>query len=114
VVTKIKIKIMITYDWNCKTVEAYTKKEGNENVVHKIHYRVIGSKEGFNSTKLGVVPLETSDIANFKVFEDLIHEDLISWVKENIGEERVLEIENNLSKKVDLLITPESKTFTIS
>jgi hypothetical protein len=105
---------MITYDWNCKTVEAYTEKEGNENVVHKIHYRVIGSKEGFNSTNIGVVPLETNNIIDFKGFEDLDHEDFISWAKGSIGEEKVLEIEDQLSKEVDLLITPESKTFTIN
>ena len=36
---------MITYDWNCKTVDAYVEQGGNDDVVYNAHWRVTGTKE---------------------------------------------------------------------
>jgi len=104
---------MITYNWNCKTVDVYTTKGENTDVVYTIHYRVEGSKDGFSTTNIGTQSLNTDNLEGFTSFDELTHEDFISWTKSAMGLERVTEIESNLEAAVDLLITPESKTITI-
>ena len=34
---------MITYNWNCKTVDAYVEEAGNDDVVYNVHWIVTGT-----------------------------------------------------------------------
>tara|TARA_R110002124_G_scaffold19280_2_gene77568 strand:- start:11100 stop:11414 length:315 start_codon:yes stop_codon:yes gene_type:complete len=104
----------MTYEWNCKTVDVYTTKGENTDVVYTIHYRVEGSKEGFSTTSIGTQSLNTDNLEGFTSFDTLKHRDLIAWTKSAMGPEKIAEIKNNLRASVDALITPITKTITIS
>ncbi len=103
----------MTYEWNCKTVDVYTTKGENTDVVYTIHYRVTGSKDGFSTTSIGTQSLNTENIEGFTSFDALTHEDFIAWTKSAMGLDRVAEIEASLLTSVDALITPTTKTITI-
>ena len=38
---------MITYDWNCKTVDVHPQEEGETDVVYNVHWIVTGVDDGF-------------------------------------------------------------------
>ena len=46
---------MITYDWNCKTVDVYPQDKEYTNVVYNVHYYVTGedSETAYRSDIIG-------------------------------------------------------------
>ena len=106
---------MINYTWNCKTVDVYPVNEGNNNVVHNVHYRVVGenSETAVLANFIGTQILDVSDITDFIPFEDLTNDQVANWVKEAIGTEHVAKIENNIASQIAELENPTSVTMTI-
>jgi alkyl hydroperoxide reductase subunit AhpF len=106
---------MITYDWNCKTVDVYPVNEGNNNVVYNVHYRVVGedSETAVLADFIGTQILDVSDITNFTPFEDLNNDQVTNWVKVAMGTEQVTQIENNIASKIAELENPTSVTMTV-
>ena len=111
---------MITYEWNCKTVDAYPQEGGNADVVYNVHWIVTGVSDildpqgnPYSSRNIGTQILNVSDIPNFIPFEDLTNEEVVDWTKNAMGEEQVAAIETNIAASVELLINPTSVTLTI-
>ena len=77
---------MTTYNWNCRTVDAYPQDGIYTDVV---------------------------DITSFIPFEDLTNEEVVTWTKSAMGEEEVAAIETNIENQIDSLINPTSVTLTI-
>jgi hypothetical protein len=103
----------MTYKWDCRTVEVYTTKGKNTNVVHTIHYRVTGSKEGYSTTNIGTQSINTDNIKGFLSFDKLTNEYFTEWTIREMGEYEVTEMEANLLNIVNALITPTTRTITI-
>jgi len=111
---------MITYNWNCKTVDCYLEQEGNADVVYNVHWRVTGvsdtlDPEGnpYSATNIGTQTLNASDITDFIPFENLTNEEVVVWTQTAMGAEQVASIEANIAQSIELLITPTSITATI-
>jgi hypothetical protein len=111
---------MITYDWNCKTVDAYIEKEGNADVVYNVHWRVTGisdqlDPEGNNCsvTNIGTQSLDVSEITNFIPWDEVTEAEVEEWTKAAMGEEQVLSIETNVAASLEQVIKPTSITLTI-
>jgi hypothetical protein len=112
---------MITYNWDCKTVDTYPTHAGESNVVYKVHWRVTGVSDQVDSngnpysvTNIGTQVLSTEDLSNFTAFDTVVHSDVIGWVKEAMGEEAVENIESSIEGKINNLITPASVTLTVA
>jgi len=112
---------MITYDWNCRTVDVHPQEEEETNVVYNVHYIVTGISDELNSegvayeaTVIGVKSIPLSDGGEFIPFDELTNEIVTGWVKESLGEEGVGEIELSIANQIDYEITPKSITMTIS
>jgi hypothetical protein len=110
---------MNTYEWNCRTVDAYpthTDENGvtESQVVYNVHWRVTGSDETNSATVIGTQTLETADLSGFTSFEAVTHEDMIAWTKAAMGAERVTEIEASLDTQLAELAAPSSVTLTIA
>jgi len=110
----------ITYDWNCKTVDAYPSAGGNTNIVYNVHWRVTAvsdqvDSEGnaFEASAIGTQVLNTEDTAGFIPFDQLTNGQVTQWVKSAMGEESVNNLESSLQFQIDNLITPPSVTLTI-
>jgi hypothetical protein len=111
---------MINYNWNCKTVDAYPKEADKTDVVYNVHWIVTGVSDQLDSDDnpytariIGTQLLDISDITGFIPFDQLTNEKITEWTKAAIGSEGVTNIESNIEKAINLLVTPTSVTLTI-
>ncbi len=111
---------MITYDWNCKTVDAYPQDGEYADLVYNVHWIVTGVSDELKSdgtaysvTNIGTQSLNTSDVTVFIPFEDLTNEIVVEWTKAAMGEEQVASIEASIESQINSLITPTTVTLTI-
>ena len=111
---------MITYNWNCKTVDAYPQDGEYADLVYNVHWRVTGVSDelkpdgtAYSATNIGTQTLDVSDVTEFIPFEDLTNEQVVAWTKGAMGEEQVASIEASIESQINSLITPTSITLTI-
>jgi len=112
---------MITYDWNCKTVDVYPTEGEHSDVVYNVHWIVTGvsdevdtQENPYSVTNIGTQTLSTSDITDFTPISEVTNEEVVEWTKAAMGEEQVEQIEANIQGSIELLINPTSVTMTIS
>jgi len=104
---------MITYDWNCKTVDVYPQEEGETNVVYNVHWVVSGTKEDYSATNIGTQIVTLNPETEFIPFDELTNEVVVDWTKEAMGEEQVEAIEGIIASQIAELENPTSVTMTI-
>ena len=111
---------MITYDWNCKTVDAYPQDGEYTDLVYNVHWIVTGISDqldpeevAYSATNIGTQTLDVSDVTEFIPFEDLTNEQVVAWTKGAMGAEQVASIEASIQSQIDSLITPTTVTLTI-
>ena len=111
---------MITYDWNCKTVDAYPQDGDYSDLVYNVHWRTTGVSDqldpdglAYSATIMGTQSLDVSDVTDFIPFEDLTNEIVVGWTKSALGEEQVASIEANITAQIEQIIKPTSVTLTI-
>ena len=88
------------YTWDCSTVKAYPSKEGKENVIFTVHWRLNAEKDGHFASIYGSVGLNTDNLDNFTPYENLTHADIVSWVEATLGEEEVAKMKESLDKQL--------------
>tara|TARA_B110000977_G_scaffold193743_1_gene269177 strand:- start:1157 stop:1474 length:318 start_codon:yes stop_codon:yes gene_type:complete len=104
---------MITYDWNCKTVDVHPQEEGETDVVYNVHWIVTGVDGDYSASCIGTQVVPLSEGGTFIPFEDLTNEIVVEWTKEAIGEEQVTQIEAGVASEIEGKINPTSVTMTI-
>ena len=106
---------MITYSWNCKTVDVHPQEEGQTDVVYNVHWIVTGVDGDYSTTNIGtqtlLVPLIEG--GTFIPFEDLTNEIVVGWTKEAIGQDEVDQIETSIASQIEDQKNPVSVTMTI-
>jgi hypothetical protein len=92
---------MTTYNWNCKTVDAYPQDGEYTDLVYNVHWIVTGISDeldpqgvAYNATSIGTQTLDVSDVTDFIPFEDLTNEQVVAWTKGAMGEEQVASIDD--------------------
>ena len=106
----------ITYTWNCKTVDTYPTKDGKNDVIFNVHWRLTGQDDTADkntSVNYGIVSLDTSDLTSFKAFDDITESDINSWVESALGADKVTAIKASIDGQIAEKITPTSVTKTI-
>jgi hypothetical protein len=106
----------MNYSWDCKTVDTYPAQGELTDVVYNVHWRLAATEGEHSATVIGTQNLTSENIQpeGFIAFEDLTHQQVISWVEEAMGEDKVLELKASAASQVQSLITPTSVTKTIS
>lgn len=111
---------MTTYNWNCKTVDAYPQDGEYTDLVYNVHWIVTGVSDeldpqgvAYNATSIGTQTLDTSEVTEFIPFEDLTNEQVVTWTKGAMGEEQVASIEAGIASQIEQMIKPTSVTLTI-
>jgi hypothetical protein len=109
---------MTTYNWNCKTVDAYPQDGEYTDLVYNVHWIVTGVSDELNpegiaysATSIGTQTLDTSEVTDFIPFEDLTNEQVVAWTKGAMGEEQVASIEASIQSQINALITPTTVTI---
>ena len=77
---------MIDYTWTISNIEVYPEKEGFNNVVSTVHWRLRGEEGGVSTEVYGAVSLSLDETAHFIPFEELTEEDVVAWVKAALGD----------------------------
>jgi|TARA_R110000782_G_scaffold195445_2_gene284940 hypothetical protein len=111
---------MITYNWNCRTVDAYVEQNNETDVVYNIHWIVSGISDTLNpqgdaysATNIGTQVINTSDITDFVPFDQITNEEVVAWTQLAMGEEQVASIEAGIASQIEKLIKPTTVTLTI-
>ena len=111
---------MVTYDWNCKTVDCYPEQNSEADVVYNVHWIVTGTSDqvdpegnAYTSTSIGTQMLDTSTITDFIPFADLTNAEVVQWTKDTMGTEQVDQIEAGIESSINEEINPTSITMTI-
>jgi hypothetical protein len=104
------------YSWDCRTVDTYPTQGELTDVVYNVHWRLTGAEGEHSATVIGTQSLTAENIQpeGFIPFESLTHEQVIAWVEESMGEDRVAELKASVDSQVAALITPTSVTKTIT
>jgi len=111
---------MVTYNWNCRTVDAYVEKDNEADVVYNVHWIVTGTSDEmdpqdnpYSATSIGTQTLDISEITNFIPFDQVTNEEVVAWTKEAMGEEQVTRIEAGIASQIESLIHPTTITLTV-
>ena len=115
----------INYKWNVKTVDV-KNIDGNVDTIYNVHWRLTATDDantledfkGEDSPVFakvyGTQILDTSDLSNFKPFADLTENDVETWVKAAMGNDKVTEMKTSLASRITEKITPTSMTKTLT
>jgi len=113
---------MITYDWNCKTVDAYVEQDNEADVVYNVHWIVTGTSDEvdpnspetfYQATNIGTQTLDTSEIINFIPFDEVTNAEVVAWTQAAMGVEQVTQIEAGIASQIESLIHPTTITLTV-
>ena len=104
---------MITYDWNCKTVDVHPQEEGETDVVYNVHWIVTGVDGDYSASCIGTQVVPLNEGGTFIPFEDLTNDVVVEWTKEAMGEEQVTQIEAGVASEIENQKNPVSVTMTI-
>ena len=104
---------MIEYSWHINALDRAIGPDGDghENVVTTIHYRHVGDDgEGHTASTIGTVSLSWEEDDEWIEFDDIEESDIISWIEDGIGEDRIGEMQASLAAKIEEAITPTRDT----
>jgi len=111
---------MITYDWNCKTVDVVLQEKGLTDVVYNVHWIVTGTSDqldpegnAYSSTSIGTQTVVLDESTPFVPFADLTNDIVVGWTKDAMGEEQVTAIESNIAGVIETEINPVTATMQL-
>ena len=95
-----------TYTWSIANLERHL----SDGVVYTAHWtlgaeRVTGG-EVYTTGSYGSIGFSDPDPENFIPYDQLTESQVISWVQDALGEEKVIEMEDALSAQLDGQVTP--------
>lgn len=89
-----------TFTWNIAQLE----REVSDGFVFTAHYTIDAKDDVYTSGAYGSIGFERPD--NLIPYSELTLDEVVSWVKEALGEEKVADIEAALQKQLDEQRTP--------
>ena len=93
----------ISYTWDVNTVEVHPSHDGNENVIHTVHWKLKGVDGSYQHTEIGIANLNTEDIESFISFDSLDSATVEDWVTTTLGDDLVAifkeSIESNIARQ---------------
>ena len=101
----------IEYTWKIEQMNSYPEKDGKQDVVFTVHWRVNGTDGDHNVTSYGSVGVTLDPEAPFTAYADLTQDQVIGWVKGALGETQAAQIEIGLAKQIEALVNPPVVTL---
>jgi hypothetical protein len=94
--------------WNIVELEHHV----SDGLVITAHWQLTAEGEGQTARLIGVVTLPPKDPTDpsFIPFDDLTEDVVIGWVKAQLGEEQVAELEASVESQLAALISPATVT----
>lgn len=92
---------MKTYDWTVARLDCLPSTE----IVVQVHWRCTATDGAYSASLAGAIAFAVPDEPETP-YAELTQEQVIGWVKGQLGLERVDEIETDLASQVDALADP--------
>jgi hypothetical protein len=84
--------------WNIVKVEVLSSFKNNTNVVNKLHWNLIANKNGKSASVLGSTEVSFNPDLEFTAFDQLEEQQVVTWLKQSLGQEVVFTHEENVLK----------------
>lgn len=95
----------ITFTFKVNKIEVAPTLGELTNVVTRVRYDYIGTdEEGNEATFAGVTPMPAPDAANYKQLEELVEEDVISWLEATADKEHM---QYRITKQITEKVAPK-------
>ena len=101
---------MITNTWNIVQMDTYPEYEGQPDVVFNVHWNLIGTNGTYQGSVYGSTGLTLNKDATFISYADLTQEQVITWLKNTLGEEQVAAHEKSVTDQINEQVTPKVVT----
>lgn len=107
----------ITYTWNIQSIDVVTSlsDDGYNNIVKKIYWSLNAMNVQFVSDFIADVSTVDifSDKSNFINYSDLTQEQVISWIHEILGEEKINDMKKLLEDRIQSAIDYPTNIFAL-
>ena len=107
----------ITYTWNIQSIHVIPSlsDDGYNNIVKKIYWSLSATNEQFVSDFIADVATVDifSDKLNFINYSDLTQEQIISWIHEILGEEKINEMKKLLEDRIQSTLDHPTVMFPL-
>lgn len=117
----------ITYTWNCRTTDVYPEYDNLNDVVYNVHWILVGStvvdtktyyQQSIGTQTLSVQTIQPEGFIPFpspsdQAACDAFAAQIAAWTQEEMGAERVAELEASIAQQIENQINPPSVTLTI-
>jgi hypothetical protein len=106
----------ISYSWNFSAldVELGPDAEDHTDVVYTIHWRYSatdGEDPPHEASIIGTSSVKWEESEPWIPYEDLTESDVQGWTEEQLGEERIEQMESSLAANIAEQVTPTHETF---
>jgi hypothetical protein len=106
----------ISYSWSFSAldVELGPDAEDHTDVVYTIHWRYSATDEEdppHTASSIGTSSVKWEEGEPWIPYEDLTEADIQGWTEEQLGEERIEQMESSLATNIERQINPVTETF---
>jgi len=88
------------YTWSVNSVYVYPEKDGVTNFVCTIHWNCSGTNGTVTGSLNGATGFAPKSNASYDDYDTLTPEQMIGWVQEQMGPERVAEVEADIDSQI--------------
>jgi hypothetical protein len=96
----------VTYTWSIVQMDAYPEEGGETNVVFNVHWTLAGIDQTYRGYAYGSQGVSVDLDAPFIPYADLTKAQVIEWVKDAMGEEKVASYEAAVAQQIENQINP--------
>jgi hypothetical protein len=82
--------------------------EGQTNVINNVHWRLLGTDGIYKGEIYGNLGLPFTADKSFIEYADLTQEQVIDWVKANLGDERIDGLKEAIDVQIDAQANPKT------
>jgi hypothetical protein len=90
----------ITITWVIEQMNCYPTYESQTNVVFNVHWRANATDGTYNATSYGSVGVTYETDSTYTLYAELTQDQVVNWVQEALGAERVATIETCLATNI--------------
>jgi len=100
-------------NWNVVQMDCYPEIDGETDVVFTVHWDCTETDGEFSGRVYGSVGVTLDAESPFTPYAELTQEQVVSWVKDALGEEQVAALEANIAQQIEDQINPPVVTPTL-
>jgi hypothetical protein len=94
-----------TYSWQFPALDVIFQEGDLQNVVQAVHWIYQANNGNYYETTVGCSPLP-APMGTFIQYDDLTPEIVQGWVEAVLGEEKIAEMQSQLSERIELAMNP--------